>query len=478
MSLAFIPVYIKFLGIESYGLIGFFASFQSLLALLDLGLGAAISRELARLSVDVANAAQMRQLLRTLELIYWGVGLLLAGIIVLIAPLLATHWLQPESISSSNILHAIILMGAGFAARWPFGLYSGVLQGLQRQVLFNGVKIFVETARNGGAALVLWLVSPSLTAFLWWQFAISLIASMFTAAAAWHAMPASMQRSQFSIDAMRGIWKFAAGLSGIALTVVVLTQIDKVILSKMLSLKAFGFYALAWTLASGLGLLISPVFAAYYPRLVQAVMQTGKDDLKHIYHQGCQLVSIIVLPAGAVIAGFSHEILLLWTQNAEVAQSAHLVLRIVIIGSMLNGLMNIPYALQLAHGWTSLAFKANIVAICFLAPLVIFAAYRYGVEGAASIWVLLNTGYILFSIHWQHKCLLPAEKRSWYWNDVIPPLFASALAVIVMRAIIPEMDAKSPLLTLVAIMIAYFFCLFSVAMALPRYRTLAFAVFR
>ncbi|KOR31756.1 hypothetical protein TI05_11605 [Achromatium sp. WMS3] len=39
MSLAFIPLYIKFLGIESFGLIGFFTTLQSIFALLDLGLG-------------------------------------------------------------------------------------------------------------------------------------------------------------------------------------------------------------------------------------------------------------------------------------------------------------------------------------------------------------------------------------------------------------------------------------------------------
>ena len=38
MGIAFIPLYIKFMGIESYGLVGFFTTFQAVFALLDLGL--------------------------------------------------------------------------------------------------------------------------------------------------------------------------------------------------------------------------------------------------------------------------------------------------------------------------------------------------------------------------------------------------------------------------------------------------------
>ncbi len=38
MSLAFIPLYIKYLGMEAYGLIGFYAVLQTILGLLENGL--------------------------------------------------------------------------------------------------------------------------------------------------------------------------------------------------------------------------------------------------------------------------------------------------------------------------------------------------------------------------------------------------------------------------------------------------------
>ncbi|MEN8215666.1 MAG: hypothetical protein ABFS56_04685 [Pseudomonadota bacterium] len=44
MSLAFVPLYIKFIGVEAYGLIGFFVTLQAVFGLLDLGLSTTLFR--------------------------------------------------------------------------------------------------------------------------------------------------------------------------------------------------------------------------------------------------------------------------------------------------------------------------------------------------------------------------------------------------------------------------------------------------
>ena len=46
------PLLISLLGIESYGLIGFYTTLYSLINLLDFGISPTINRELAQYSVD------------------------------------------------------------------------------------------------------------------------------------------------------------------------------------------------------------------------------------------------------------------------------------------------------------------------------------------------------------------------------------------------------------------------------------------
>ena len=48
ISIAILPIYMKYMGAEAYGLVGFFAMLQGLFALLDFGLTPTISRQTAQ----------------------------------------------------------------------------------------------------------------------------------------------------------------------------------------------------------------------------------------------------------------------------------------------------------------------------------------------------------------------------------------------------------------------------------------------
>ena len=77
LGFLFVPLYINYLGIESYGLIGFSVSLSALLRLADLGLSSTLSREFARYSVLPESAERMRSLLKTLQTVYWIISFLL-----------------------------------------------------------------------------------------------------------------------------------------------------------------------------------------------------------------------------------------------------------------------------------------------------------------------------------------------------------------------------------------------------------------
>lgn len=75
MGLAFIPIYIRYLGVEAWGLVGFMSMLQAWFVLLDMGLTPTLSREMARFQAGAHSAQSIRNLLRSLEVIYGGVAL-------------------------------------------------------------------------------------------------------------------------------------------------------------------------------------------------------------------------------------------------------------------------------------------------------------------------------------------------------------------------------------------------------------------
>lgn len=422
MGLIFIPLYIKFMGIESWGLIGIFATLQTMFGLLDMGLSNTLNREMARLSVLPNKEQEMRNLVRTLEVPYWSIAVIVGIIAVLLSPFISHHWIKAGQLSPKTIEQALLIMGFVMALQMPVGFYSGGLMGLQKQVLLNAINISLSTLRGAGAVLILWLVSPTVQAFFLWQIVISIINIFLLSLFLWRRLPVGDSKAVFQKQLLKGIWRFTAGMSGIAVLTVILTQLDKIILSKMLSLEMFGYYALASMVAMNLVRLFAPVFHSIYPRFTQLVSIGDQDGLKRLYHKSCQFMSVLILPIAVVIALFSYEILLLWTRNPVTAEKSHLVLSILICGTALNGLMYFPYALQLAFGWTSLSFLKSIIFTVLLVPLIIYATVRYGAVGAASIWVILNMGSIIFEIPIMHRRLLRKEKWRWYLQDVCLPL--------------------------------------------------------
>ncbi len=438
ISIAFIPLYIHFMGVESYGLIGFYLTLQALFAVLDMGLTATISRELARLSALQGKAQEMRSLVRTLEIVYWCVAIVVMVVVTLLAPWIATQWLNASALSEETVHISIILMGMMIGLRMPYGFYSGGLLGLQQQVLLNVIKVVAETLRSGGVVLILWWVSPEITAFFLWQLIISALGAAMMAMALWSSLPASAAKTVYQGAIIRRLWRFAAGMSVISLLSAILIQMDKVILSKMLSLEAFAYYAFASTVAVCLAVIIGPLFSAVYPRFTQLLANNEESVLKGLYHKSCQLMTVLVMPLALVISCFSSELLRLWTQDEVLAGHAAPILSVLIIGTALNGMMTLPFALQLAHGWTRLAIGMNIVAIIVLLPALILAVASYGASGAAVIWLLLNVGYIIFGLTLMHRKIFRGELRYWLIFDFGLPFLTSMGVIICFWLLLPK----------------------------------------
>jgi O-antigen/teichoic acid export membrane protein len=422
MSFIFIPLYIKFTGIESWGLIGIFLTLQAMSSILDLGMSNTLNREMARLSALKDREQEMRNLVRTLEMLYWSIAAFVGITIVSLSPVIAHHWIKASQLSPKTIEQAFLLMGLAIALQMPVGFYSGGLMGLQRQVLLNAINIVTNTLRGIGAVLLLWLVSPTIQAYFLWQIVVSIINILFVAMFLKRRLSFGGNTAVFQKQLLKGVWRFAAGMSGIAILGVILTQMDKVILSRMLPLETFGYYTLASTVAMSLGYLISSVFYSVYPMFTQSASIDDQDGLKRLYHKSCQFMSVVILPVAIVTALFSYEIILLWTRNPVTAEKTHLLVSILICGTAINGLMNLPYALQLAFGWTKLSFFKSIIAVILLVPLIIYMTMRYGAVGAASVWLVLNMGMFLFEIPIMHRRLLRKEKWRWYLQDVCLPL--------------------------------------------------------
>lgn len=429
MGIAFVPLYIRYLGVEAYGVIGFYAVLQAWLTLLDLGMTPTLGREMARYIGGAHSASSIRNLLRTIEILAGVIAVVAACVIWLGSGWLAGNWLNVELLPVDEVSRAISLMGLVVALRFMEGLYRGALNGLQLQVTANVVSAVLTFLRQAGVLGVLAWVAPTLQAFFVWQAAVSITSVAFFLAIVYRYMPTGVTGS-FSLQHLSGVWRFAGGMVMTTVLALLLTQVDKILLSKMLPLKEFGYYALASSVASVIGFTHSPIAQAVYPRLTEILASGDLTQLKSIYHGAAQLVTVIAGSVAITLAFFSHEVLLVWSRDAALADTTSRLVTLLVIGNLLNACMVIPYMLQLAYGWSSFAARVNMIAVAILVPALLWLVPKYGAVAAASLWIALNSGYILITVHFMHRRILPEEKWRWYDADLFRPILGAFLPVI------------------------------------------------
>ena len=442
MGLVFVPVYIKYLGMEAYGLIGVFIMLQAWLSLLDMGMTPTLSREMARYTAGAHTEQSIRDLLRTLEIICFILAVLLCVGLSLCSTWLSTHWLQTEKIAPTELAQAINIMGLVIALRFVEGLYKSAIVGLQQQVWLNIASAILATLRSGGAVLVLMWLAPTIEYFFLWQGLVSVITIVAFIVLTYRYLPVSQQSARFSLVQLHTVKRFAGGMMVTTFLSLLLTQVDKIMLSRLLSLELFGHYTLASVVATTLHQLINPITQAYSPRFAELVAQANNTSLINSYHQGSRLVSVLLIPAGFMLVFLGDKLLLLWTGNAQLSKNVAPLLALLAIGTILNALMYIPHLLTLAYGWTKFGVYLNIAAVIFLVPSMFWVTLHYGAIGSAWIWIVLNMGYITIGIYFLHKRLLLTEKWQWYGVDVILPILGSSLAITLCLLVQPTLESK------------------------------------
>jgi O-antigen/teichoic acid export membrane protein len=443
IGLAFVPLYIKYLGMEAYGLIGVFAFLQAWLTLLDMGMAPTLNREMARYKAGAHTAQSIRNLLRSLEIICFGIAIVTGLFIWAVSEWLASDWLRAGKIPIVDVEQAIAIMGWVAALRFVEGIYRGAILGLQKQVFFNAVNSSFATVRAVGAVAVLAWWSPTIEAYFIWQGIVSIVSVTTLALVVYGCLPTDPLPPQFSRHSLMGIRHFAGGMMATTFLALLLTQSDKILLSRLLNLEAFGYYTLASTVVIVITLLIAPITQAFYPRFTELVVQGDTQGLIRTYHRSAQLVTVLAAPPALMLTFFSENILSLWTGDSALAHEVAPLLSLLALGTLLNGLMHIPYMLTLAHGWPSFAVWINLVAVAVLVPAILWVTPRYGAMGAAWALGLLNVGYVLIGIHFMHKRLLPGEKWRWYWKDISLPILAATMAAAFLHLVQPVATGKS-----------------------------------
>ena len=434
VGILILPVYLKYMGAEAYGLVGFFTMLQAWFSLLDMGLSPTVTRETARFRGGATDALNYRRLLRALQLIFFVMALLGGGAMFAFSGHIATGWLKVQTLPLEQVQLALQLMTVGAALRWMASLYRGCIAGSEQLVWLGSFNAFVATLRFVGVLPVLIWVGHSPTVFFTYQLLVAMVELTGLAIKAFRLFPVVRQGERLGwapvtlLTPIKPVLKFSLTIAFTSSVWVLVTQTDKLVLSKLLPLADYGYFTLAVLAASGVMMISGPVSGALMPRMARLQAEGNEAGLISLYRNATQIVAVIAIPACLTLALFAEQVIWVWTGDVYAAAQAAPLLRLYVLGNGLLAMSAFPYYLQFAKGDLKLHLIGNLIFVLLLIPSLVWATLQFGAVGAGYAWIGSNVVYFIAWVPLVHQRFVAGLHLKWLILDISPVLALGLLA--------------------------------------------------
>ena len=424
LGVAVTPLYWKYLGSEAYGLVGFFMLLLACSSIIDAGLSPTLGRQIAHERGSVNGGDNLKKLLKSFEIIFFTLAALVFLAILLSSHWISTYWIKSNSISQETIEFSIKLMGGIIGIRILSSLYRSGINGLERQIWLNTANIIFQTAKFVLALLVLIYLSADIIYFFYCQIIISIFELAIFIRYFYSKLPAGYL--QYKIGYVHFDWKsirlvapFTVGILYSTAIWIATSQVDRVILSKVLSLESFGYFSLIMVIASTINMLSTPIGAAIQPRMTYLLANGSGAAMLSIYRTATQLATLSVMTIAITIAMFSEPLVYAWTGNKEIAAWSN---EILFWFSLSNGILAIivfQYYLQVAHGRLRLHIFGCSLSALIEIPIIVYIAINYGALGVGIAWFVLRVIWLFFWVPVVHQKFAPGLHWDWFIKDVL-----------------------------------------------------------
>lgn len=437
IGILILPMFLTYVGPEAFGLIGFFTLLQAWMTLLDLGMTPTLGREVARLGSNPKEQWRLLTVANTLEILFVGVAVVLGVVLLLFREWIATDWLTIQELPRETVTTAVAIMALTAAARWIASVSRSGINAYEAQVWMNLADMVFNTLRYPGALLLVVVTGGDILAYFYYQLALVLVEVTVIRNKFRRLLPRKQSKARrFSLPELKRIAPFALSIGYTGAIWVLLTQLDKLLMSRFLTLSEFGYFMLVATIATGVAALGAPISKAILPRMTALLAAGEEGQMRTVYRRSSRLVVSIVAPLAFTIALSPEAVVHGWTGNAEASNWAAVILPPFALGGALMATIAFQYFLQYAHGDLRYHVRWNTFAVLVNVPLVVYAAVEFGALGVAWVWLAFRLFSFLAWVPFIHHTFAPGMHWQWLFKDVLPPVVIALLVTLVLQGFV------------------------------------------
>lgn len=358
---------------------------------------------------------------------------------ILSADAISTGWLKVQTLPLIEVQQAISLMGLIIALRWISGLYRSAINGFERLIWLGGFNILIATFRFVLIIPIFIFFGASLTIFFSYQLFLAVVEIFILIIKTYRLLPSVDSKAIIAWEwkPLKKVLNFSLTIGFTGVVWLMVTQTDKLILSKLLTLTDYAYFTVSVLVAAGVMTVSAPLSAALVPRLTKLSAEHDDVRLIQIYRDATQLIAVFAIPVALVLAFFSEQLLWVWSTDIDLARKAAPVLTLYALGNGILALGAFPFYLQVAKGDLKLHMIGNALFLTFLIPSLILATLNYGMLGAGYTWMILNIIYFVLWIPKVHNHFLIGLHTKWLLQDIIPIAVSAMVAVFLLFKFLP-----------------------------------------
>lgn len=369
-----ITVYLaRLIGPESFGLIGMLTIFILLTeSVVNNGFSQALVQRSHQVTVEDENTIFYINL-------FWGI--LIYGLLYVLAPLIADFYNESKLIEISRLLFLVVLINS-LAVVVRAKLIINI--DFKSQAIANSI----STLFSGAIGLYLAFIGYGYWSLVW----MLLSRATFNTVALWFFcrwQPSLI----FSFNSFKNLFKFGSNLMAAGLVATFVNNLYVALIGRFYNATQVGYFTQASNLSNNLNQVISSTLMGItYPILTSVKEQ--KERLVNIYKQLISITSLAALPVILGFAAVAEEFILIFLGNEW--KAAIPVLTALCFARAITPISAINLSIINAIGRSDLFLKVDLLKL----PLTLgalFIALPYGIESVA--WAMVVTSIISFFIN-------------------------------------------------------------------------------
>jgi O-antigen/teichoic acid export membrane protein len=430
-----IPILIRELGKERFGVLTLAWALIGYINLFDFGLGRALTQLVAK-KLGEGEEREISSLAWTCLLLMLMLGLVGGVLVVSCSPWLVRHLLQIPITLQPETLRAFYLLGLCVPVVITTVGLRGLLEAHQRFDLINLLRVPMGVFSFAGPLLVL-PFSNSLLPVVALLVCGRLVGWIAHFILCFHIIPTLRSVTNWWHSDVRSLLRFGGWMTVTNIVGPFMVSFDRFLIGAVVSIAAVAYYATPYEVVTKLLVVPSAINGVMFPAFSTSFVQ-DQNRTGLLFDRTVKIIYLTLFPVTLLIVAFAGDGLNLWL-GSEFASHGARVLQCLAAGVFVNSLALVPFTLVQSAGKADVTAKLHLLELPIYLLGLWWLVRLWGIEGAAIAWTarIVVDALVLFVLAGRFSRLPIMQMR----RSVVPIM--AALIIFAISAILPGALARA-----------------------------------